>query len=90
MIDDDPRTPPARADLSGWALTFSVAGLVASLFVGWMLPLGLVGAITAIVALRRRTGSGRAVWALVLGVVAVLYSAGWVVWAILRVGVIGP
>lgn len=75
----------AHAWLAGWALAFSIAGLVVSLFVGWGFPIGLVGVVAAIVALRRPLESrGVAVWALSLGLVSVLYSAGWLLWAVSR------
>lgn len=68
--------------LAGWALGFAIAGLVVACFVGWGFPLGIGSAITAIVALRRPLENRAvAVWALALGVVSVLYSAGWLVWA---------
>lgn len=72
-----------RAVIAPWALALAILALAASLFVGWMLPLGLVAVVAAVVALRLR-GESRAVavWALVLGAVAVLYSAGWLVWAV--------
>ncbi|MDN3496496.1 hypothetical protein QL996_11190 [Planococcus sp. APC 4015] len=76
-----PDPDPSRG-LAGWALAFSIAGLVMSLFVGWGFPLGIIGAITAIVALRRPVESRAvATWALVLGLVSILYSAGWLLWA---------
>lgn len=66
-----------------WALGLAIVAIVASLFVGWMLPLGLVAVIVAIVTLRR-PGESRAigVWALVLGALALIYSAGWLLWAL--------
>lgn len=79
-----PRDDPHRG-LSGWALAFSIAGLVVALFVGWGFPIGLVGTISAIIALRRPLESRAvAIWALVLGIVSILYSAGWLLWAALR------
>ncbi|WP_375385876.1 hypothetical protein [uncultured Microbacterium sp.] len=70
--------PPIYRGIAGWALGFSIVGLIASLFVGWGFPVGLVGIIAAIVSLRRPVESRAvAVWALVLGGVSVLYSAGW-------------
>lgn len=72
-----------------WALGFAVAGLAVSLFVGWGMPLGLVAIVTAILALRRPWESRVvAVWALVLGAVSVLYSAGWLLWAASRLGIV--
>jgi hypothetical protein len=79
-----------RPVVGPWALGLAIVALAASLVVGWMLPLGLVAIIVAIVALRRpveRRGVG--VWALVLGAVSVLYSAGWLLWAAWRAGLIG-
>lgn len=76
-----PDPDPSRG-LAGWALGFAIAGLVTSLFVGWGFPLGVVGVVTAIVALRRPVESrSLATWAIVLGAVSVLYSAGWLLWA---------
>jgi len=72
-----------RGSIAGWALALAVLALIISFFVGWMLPLGAVAIIAAIVALRR-FGESRAlaIWALILGALAVIYSAGWLVWAI--------
>jgi len=68
--------------IAAWALGFAIAGLVISWFVGWGFPIGLGAAITAIVALRRPLENRAvAIWALVLGVLSVLYSAGWLLWA---------
>ncbi len=84
-----PDVPPPRR-LAGWALAFSVVGLAVSLFVGWGFPIGLVGLVTAVIALRRRFESrSAAVWALVLGAVSVLYSAGWLLWAASRTNLVG-
>lgn len=81
-----PREPStAHGWLAAWALAFSIAGLVVSLFVGWGFPIGLVGVVAALVALRRPLESrGTAVWALCLGLGSVLYSAGWLLWAASR------
>jgi hypothetical protein len=76
--------PPSRG-MSAWALTFGIIALVVSMFVGWGFPFGLVAIVTAIIALRRPIESRAvAVWALVLGVVSVLYSAGWLIFAATR------
>ena len=75
---------PARG-MSAWALGFSIVALVVSMFVGWGFPIGLVAIITAIIALRRPLESRAvAVWALVLGAVSLLYSAGWLLFAATR------
>ncbi|GAA1982961.1 hypothetical protein [Microbacterium pumilum] len=76
--------------LAGWALAFSIAGLVVSLFVGWGFPIGLVGVISAILALRRPLENRAvAIWALVLGAVSVIYSAGWLLYAASRANLFG-
>lgn len=74
--------PRTTRGLAGWALAFAVVGLAMSLVVGWGFPLGLIGVIVAIVALRRADESrGMAIWALVLASVSLVYSAGWLLWA---------
>ncbi len=84
----EPRQP--RRGLAAWALAFSIGGLVFSLFVGWGFPIGLVGVVSAILALRRPLESRAvAVWALVLGLVSVLYSAGWLLFAASRANLFG-
>ena len=80
-----PPTPaPAPVPISApWALSFGILGLLASFLVGWGFPIGLVGAGLAIAALRRPWESrGVAAWALCLSILSVLYSAGWLWWAI--------
>jgi len=72
------------------AAALSIGGLLASLFVGWAFPLGLVGVVSAILALRRPLESRAvAAWALVLGVVSVLYSAGWLLYAASQANLFG-
>ncbi|HWI31676.1 MAG TPA: hypothetical protein VNT50_09285 [Microbacterium sp.] len=85
-------TPPIapHRGLGAWALGFAVVGLVASLFVGWGFPVSLVGVVVAVVALRRPLESRTvAAWALALGILGLLYSAGWLVWAASRMNVLG-
>lgn len=80
-----PAAPASHRWLAAWALAFAIAGLMVSLFVGWGFPIGLVGVVAAIVALRRPLESRAvAVWALSLGAVSVLYSVGWLLWAASR------
>ncbi|WP_442574787.1 hypothetical protein ACSBPH_13230 [Microbacterium sp. F51-2R] len=82
--------PKPRGFLAGWALGFSVVGLVVSIFVGWGFPLGIAGIVAAILALRRPLESrGIAIWAIVLGGVSLLYSAGWLVFAAFTSGLAG-
>lgn len=81
-----PAPEPQHRGLAAWALVFSIGGLLVSLFVGWGFPIGLVGVVSAILALRRPLESRAvAVWALVIGVVSILYSAGWLLFAAGRI-----
>lgn len=65
-----------------WALTFAVLGLIVSMLVGWGFLIGLVGAVLAIMAIRRPWESRAvAVWALCLSLLSLAYSAGWLWWA---------
>jgi hypothetical protein len=81
-----PEPEPQHRGLAAWALAFSIGGLVVSLFVGWGFPIGLVGVISAILALRRPLESrAMAVWALVIGVMSIVYSAGWLLYATGRI-----
>jgi hypothetical protein len=85
-----PPTDQPHRGFAGWALASSIAGLVVSLFVGWGFPIGLVGVVTAILALRRPLESRPvAIWALVLGAVSILYSAGWLFYAAAQASIIG-
>ena len=75
------RAGRSRSRSPGWSF---------SLFVGWGFPIGLVGVVSAILALRRPLESRAvAVWALVLGIVSVLYSAGWLLFAASRANLFG-
>jgi hypothetical protein len=81
-----PAPEPLHRGLAAWALVFSIGGLLVSLFVGWGFPIGLVGVVSAILALRRPLESRAvAIWALVIGAVSILYSAGWLVYAAGRI-----
>lgn len=80
---------PSRG-MSAWAIGFAIAALVIAMFVGWGFPIGIAAIVTAIIALRRPLESRAiAVWALVLGVVSLLYSAGWLIWAAGRGDILG-
>lgn len=84
----EPATP--TRGLAGWALGFAIAALIISMFVGWGFPIGLVAIVTAIMALRRPLESRAvAVWAIVLGAVSLLYSAGWLWFAASRTDLLG-
>lgn len=81
-----PAAPPApRRGAGAWALFFAIVGLIAALFVGWGFPICIVAIVTAAFALRRPVES-RAVagWALALGLLGLLYCAGWLAWGAMR------
>lgn len=77
-----PQPDAPRRGVAAWALAAGIIGLLVSFVVGWGFPIGLVGAVTAIIALRRPLESrGVAIWALVLSLLSVIYSAGWLWYA---------
>ncbi|MGF6823941.1 hypothetical protein M2317_002866 [Microbacterium sp. ZKA21] len=86
-------TAPTEQDasrLAPWALLAAIVALVASFFVGWGIPVAIVAVVAAIMALRRPLESRAvAIWALVLGSIATLYSAGWLIWAAMQPGIFG-
>lgn len=81
----DPRSfEPAEdnARLAPWALLAAIVALVASWFVGWGIPLAIIAVAAAIMSLRRPVESRAiAIWALVLGSAATVFSLGWLIWA---------
>jgi len=82
--------PQIHKGLAGWALAFAIIGLMVSLFVGWGFPIGLVAVVSAVFALRRPLENRAvAVWAIVIGAVSILYSAGWLLYAALRANLFG-
>lgn len=82
--------PQKASALAPWALLAAIVALIASFFVGWGIPVAIVAVVAAIMALRRaEENRAMAVWSLVLGVAATAYSAGWLVWALVDLGVIG-
>jgi hypothetical protein len=82
--------PAMHRGLAGWALAFAIVGLVVSLFVGWGFPIGLVAVISAILALRRPLESrAMGIWAIAIGVVSIVYSAGWLLYAATRANLLG-
>ena len=79
-----PTGKPAHGWISGWALVAGIIGLASSLFVGWAFPIAIVAIVVAIIALRRPIEPrAPAVWAIVLSTAALVYSAGWLVYAVL-------
>jgi hypothetical protein len=82
--------PRQRRGVAGWALGVAIVALAASFVVGWCFPIGIVGVIVAIVALRRPVES-RVVagWALALALLSLLYSAGWLLWVAGQLAAVG-
>ncbi len=81
---------PDNSRLAPWALLAAVVALISSFFVGWGIPVAIVAVIAAIMSLRRPLENrALAIWALVLGVIATVYSAGWLIWAAMQPGVFG-
>lgn len=77
--------PVDDARLAPWALFAAIVALSTSMFVGWGIPVAIVAVISAIMSLRRPLENrGVAIWALVLGLAATLFSAGWLIWAAMR------
>ena len=73
---------PLRKGYGGSAVSFALAGLATSFFVGWAFPLALIGIALGIVAVRKPEESSRlGAWGIALGVLATIYSAGWLWWA---------
>jgi hypothetical protein len=71
-----------NARLAPWALLAAIVALVASWFVGWGIPLAIIAVVAAIMSLRRPVESREiAIWALVLGMAATVFSLGWLIWA---------
>lgn len=83
-------TPRDEARLAPWALFAAIVALATSMFVGWGIPVALVSVMAAIMSLRRPVENrGVAIWALVLGLFATLFSTGWLLWATMQFGIIG-
>jgi len=73
--------PRPRRGVAAWALGVAVLALIASFFVGWCFPIGVVAVVVAVVALRRPMESrATAGWALALALLSLVYSAGWLLW----------
>ncbi|WP_309127693.1 hypothetical protein [Microbacterium sp.] len=82
--------PVDDARLAPWALFAAIVALATSMFVGWGIPVAIVAVIAAIMSLRRPVESrAMAIWALVLGLAATLFSAGWLIWAAMQFEIMG-
>lgn len=82
--ESDP-VPVDDARLAPWALFAAIVALATSMFVGWGIPVAIVAVISAFMSLRRPLESRAiAMWALVLGLCATLFSAGWLIWATMQ------
>ena len=81
------KTPSLTA---GVGIATVVMFLIVSMFVGWGFPIGLVAVVSAIIALRRPLENRAvAVWAIALGTLSILYSAGWLLYTAMRAHLFG-
>ncbi|UJP08858.1 hypothetical protein L2X99_10150 [Microbacterium sp. KUDC0406] len=72
-----------RTRLAPWALFAAIVALCTALFVGWGIPVAIIAVIAAIMSIRRPVESRAvAIWALVLGITATVFSSGWLIWAV--------
>lgn len=82
--------PVDDAKLAPWALVAAIVALATSMFVGWGIPVAIIAVVAAIMSLRRPIENRSvAIWALVLGLCATLFSAGWLIWAAMRLENLG-
>ncbi|WP_139167991.1 hypothetical protein [Microbacterium enclense] len=89
LIPYVPPEPPAPRSLAPWALALAILALTASLFTGWLLPLGVVALVASALSLRRPRDSRRVGgWALALAVVSLAFSAGWLIWGFSQLAVV--
>lgn len=83
VVPWSPPVPVAPPSVAPWALAVAIAALIASLFAGVLLPLGVIAIVMSIISLRRAHDSRRvAIWALALAVLSVIFSVGWLLWAL--------
>lgn len=88
-VEPEPE-PVDDARLAPWALFAAIVALATSMFVGWGIPVAIVAVIAAIMSLRRPIENRAvALWALVLGLCATLFSAGWLMWAMTQFAKLG-
>ncbi len=89
LIPYVPPEPPAPRSLAPWALALAILALTASLFTGWLLPLGVTAVVFSALSLRRPRDSRRVGgWALALAVVSLAFSAGWLIWGFSQLAVV--
>lgn len=72
---------PVRKGLGGSALSFGIAALCGSCFVGWLFPVAVLAIVIGVLAIRRPLESSRlGIWAIGLALLSLVYSAGWIWW----------
>lgn len=77
--------PADDTRLAPWALFAAIVALATSMFVGWGVPVAVVAVVAAIMSLRRPIENREmAIWALVMGLCATLFSTGWLIWATMQ------
>lgn len=91
--DWEPQVDPDVVDdarLAPWALFAAIVALAASMFIGWGIPVAIVAVIAAVMCLRRPIENrGMALWALVLGIAATVFSSVWLIWAAMQLERLG-
>ncbi len=76
--------------LAAIALGLAVVALVSSFFFGWGIPVALAAVVVAVLALRRPAESRPvAMWALLLGLLASVFSIGWLIWLSMQLDRLG-
>lgn len=89
----EPHSEPKQVDdarLAPWALFAAIVALAASMFVGWAIPVAVIAVIAAVMSLRRPVENREmALWALVLGIAATVFSAVWLIWAAMQLERLG-
>lgn len=88
----DPTKPVVwkpRRQIASFALTCSMFGLSMSWFMPWALPASLLGVIIGGIALSRSwEEKGVAGWGLGLGLAGTISSCFWIVWTLMRLGIL--
>lgn len=76
-----------RKGFGGSAVSFGIAAVAGSFVVGWLFPLGFVAIVMGILSVRRESESTvLGGWGIALGILSLIYSAGWLWYLGTRLG----
>lgn len=76
-----------RKGFGGSAVSFGIAAVAGSFVVGWLFPLGFVAIVMGILSVRRESESTvLGGWGIALGILSLIYSAGWLWYLATRLG----